>query len=150
MEKVDNLRVIEPEREENVLLTHVDFGDAKKQELKTWRDLDVFTEVDDKGQSTISCRSVLTEKEGRKKAKLVARGFEDDEIDTVDKQSQTCSKEAFRILLTMAASHNWTVNSIDIKSAFLQGERASRDIYLRQPKEAETSKIWRLNKVVYG
>ena len=30
LEKVDNLRVIEPEREENVLLTHVDFGDAKK------------------------------------------------------------------------------------------------------------------------
>ena len=150
LEKVDNLRVIEPEREENVLLTHVDFGDAKKQELKTWRDLDVFTEVDEQGQSTISSRWVLTEKEGRKKARMVTRGFEDDEIDTVDKQSTTCSKEAFRILLAMAASHNWIVNSIDIKSAFLQGERASKDIYLRPPKEVETSKIWRLNKLVYG
>ena len=50
----------------------------------------------------LSTRLVLTEKEVRKKARLVVRGFEDPECDTVIKDSPTCSKEAFRILLFSA------------------------------------------------
>ena len=126
LSKVEDLTISGPDSE--VLVAEVDFQDAKYKELQTWRDLKVFTEVVDCGQAAVSCRWVLTQKEGNKKARLVARGFEDDEIDAVEKQSPTCSKEAFRILLTFAASRDWTINTIDIKSAFLQGEQASRPI----------------------
>ena len=59
-------------------------------------------------------------------------------------------KEAFRILLTFAASLDWTISTIDIKSAFLQGEQPSRPIDQYPPKEVDTTKIWKLKKNVYG
>ena len=54
---------------------------AKLNELQNWRINKVYDEVDDKKQSSISVRWVLTEKliEGKTqvKARLVACGFED-------------------------------------------------------------------------
>ena len=103
------------------------------------------------GQSYITCRWVLTEKEdGFKKARLVARGFEDAELNPAEKQSPTCSKELLRCLLTFSATKGWKLHSIDIKAAFLPGEHASRTVTIRPPKEAETPKLWLLNKCVYG
>ena len=37
-----------------------------------------------------------------------------------------------------------------MKSAFLQGKHIDRDIFLKPPCEAETNKIWKLNKTIYG
>ena len=93
---------------------------------------------------------MLTEKEGIKKARLVARGFEEDVLKPEEKQSPTCTKESLRILLPLCAANNWVLKSLDIKAVFLQGEPASREIYLLPPREAKTSKVWRLNKCVYG
>ena len=42
------------------------------------------------------------------------------------------------------------VNSLDIKSAFLQGGRLRRNVYLKPPQEANSNKLWKLNKCVYG
>ena len=45
----------------------------------------------------------------------------------------------------------WELNSIDIKTAFLQGEKIQREVFVRPPKEANVpGKIWKLNKCVYG
>ena len=48
------------------------------------------------------------------------------------------------------AGKKWDLKSIDIKSAFLQGHQLERDVYLRPPVDAQTVKIWKLNKCVYG
>ena len=53
--------------------------------------------------------------------------------------------------LTIAVSSmKWQINSLDIQSAFLQGETISRKVYLKPPPEANTDKVWCLNKCVYG
>ena len=37
----------------------------------------------------------------------------------------------------------WSINSIDIKTVFLQGEKTQRKVYLRPPKEANANgKLW--------
>ena len=41
-------------------------------------------------------------------------------------------------------------NTIDIKTAFLQGEELDREVYLCPPKEANTNRIWKLKQCVYG
>ena len=55
-----------------------------------------------------------------------------------------------RVALTTIASHKWKLNSIDVKTAFLQGKNIERDVFVKPPKEAATSKLWKLNKCVYG
>ena len=50
----------------------------------------------------------------------------------------------------LISSHGWDCNSLDIKSAFLQGGSIERDIFVRPPKEFANGKIWKLRKTVYG
>lgn len=51
---------------------------AKKNELDKLKDFDTYEEVENSGQKKLSTRWVITTKEGRVKARLVARGFEED------------------------------------------------------------------------
>ena len=129
------------------------FDEAKSQELQKWRDMGVYTEVTDTGQSRISTRWVCTEKmKGGKnvfKARLVARGFEEDSSQ-LRSDSPTCTKESLRMLLCILAAKKWKLQSIDIKSAYLQGCPISRDLYLQPPDCANTSKLWKLIKTPYG
>ena len=57
---------------------------AKVKELGNWKNNQVYTEVEDKNQVKISARWVVTAKvigeDKIIKARLVARGFEDEEI----------------------------------------------------------------------
>ena len=128
------------------------YMEPKLAELRKWREMKVYTEVEDNGQKRISCRWVCTErlKAGKleAKARLCARGCED--IEDVPTDSPTCERDNVRLMLSMAASFEWTLNAIDFKSAYLQGEDLDRDIYLVPPKEAGTSKLWKLKKCVYG
>ena len=83
------------------------------------------------------------------KARLVARGFEE-ENENIIKESPTSSRDALRILTAITAQRSWKLSTIDIKTAFLRGEKIERDIYLVPPKEANTDKVWKLRKCVYG
>ena len=118
-------------------------------ELEKWREYDVFEEVENVGQKVISTRWVLTSKDGKSKARLVARGFEDNDIDKRT-DSPTCSKMNLRLVIAIAASKSWKIHSLDIQSAYLQGQAVKRDIFLKPPNEANTTKIWKLKKCVYG
>ena len=83
------------------------------------------------------------------KARLVLRGFE--EQDKVRSDSPTCRKVNIRTFLTIAQAKGWTINSLDVKAAFLQGNQIQRDVFIRAPREAKSSKaVWKLRKVVYG
>jgi len=44
----------------------------------------------------------------------------------------------------------WKCHTIDIKSAYLQGNNIQRKIFLKPPKEYDDGRLWRLKKTVYG
>ena len=156
LEHVENLEI----SEEVVLLSlkdsyeDVDVKQAMANEIQNWRHHDVFTEVEDEGQPGVSCRWVITEKykEGERciKARLVARGFEEAEMDRIRKDSPTCGKDSLRLCLTLLATMGWQINSLDVKAAFLQGSPIEREVFIIPPREADTNKVWKLKKTVYG
>ena len=57
-------------------------------------------------------------KEGKVRARLVARGYEKNTYTRAD--SPTIMKSSFRTFLTIASSKQLTIKTNDIKSAFLQ------------------------------
>ena len=125
---------------------------AKALELQAWKANNVFDEVEDDGQQTVSLRWVVTEKiKDNKpvvKARLVARGFEETLEQRTD--SPTCSKDALRVGLTAIATAGWQCRSVDVKSAFLQGRAIDREVYVKPPPEFNNGCLWKLNKNVYG
>ena len=131
--------------------------DAKFKELDNLKKNDVFDEVSYSGQSTISCRWVFTEKnesDGTKrvKARLVARGFEENSKNLgVRTDSPTCNRHSLKMVMLTASAKNWKICSIDVASAFLQGNQIEREVYIRPPVElCDEDKVWRLKRCLYG
>ena len=86
---------------------------AKQKELDSWRENKVYTAIHDRGEKCISCRSVITEKQNVDgstflKARLVARGFEEDSSG-IQTDSPKRGKESLRVVLAIAASKGWAV-----------------------------------------
>ena len=130
------------------------FAEEKLKEIQNWRDNDVFEEVDFENQYSLSTKWVCTVKERlnpvEKKARLVVRGFEDVATD-IASYSPTVSMEVFNLVLAVIASKGWSVQSMDVKAAFLQGDRISRDVFVTPPREFRVpGKVWKLKKAVYG
>ena len=125
---------------------------AKLDELKNWKSNDVYREINNQGQQTVSVRWVVTTKLVDEKvickARLCARGFEEEQL--FRKDSPTGSREGLRLTLSILASKGWKLNSLDIKSAFLQGKEIDRSVFIKPPPEANTDKLWELRKCVYG
>ncbi|KAK3873855.1 hypothetical protein Pcinc_021147 [Petrolisthes cinctipes] len=113
----------------------------------------VYEEVDDVGQNALTVRWVVTEKlrngQSIVKARLVARGFEE-KTEDLRKDSPTCSKEAVRLALSFASTNQWDCHTMDVKSAYLQGNDIERVVHLRPPPEYVNGKLWKLKKTVYG
>ena len=102
----------------------------------------------------ISCRWGLTEKinNGKKviKARLLARGFEEDGSNIL-KDLPTCTKESARLILTLLASDKWSCNAVVIKSAFLQGKQIERALFLIPLSEFQKeNEVWKLKTCIYG
>ena len=150
---ISDLRQVAEHEEMLVLFINEDVLAAKEREMKNWQDNQVYTEVEDNGQPVISVRWVITEKrkngESVIKARLVARGFEEDSSD-LQKHSPTCLKESVKITLAIASAKEWKLHTLDIRSAYLQGNPMQREVYLKPPAEYDTGKLWRLRKCVYG
>ena len=128
---------------------------AKENEIKRWKDNDVFSVVPNNGEEVIETRWVLTEKileDGTlvPKARLVAKGFQDPSKSTIRSDSPTALKTSLRLATTFICSQGWRVNSFDISAAFLQGEKIDRKVLLKPPPEAQSDELWLLNKSVYG
>ena len=153
MTSLEDLLILPDETEMLVLYNNSDVSDAKEKEIKNWIKNDVFEEVEDIGQNYISVRWVITEKikedQTTTKARLVARGFEEDSSEIL-KDAPTCSREAVRILACISAAVGWQCNTVDVTSAYLQGDQINRIIFLKPPKEYYIGKLWKLRKTVYG
>ena len=152
----------QPSDANEIVLTEIFFGDttdnslydsAKLEEIQKWKDFKTFKEVPNQGQQLVSTRWVCTRKikggEVCHKARLVARGFEEHNKD-IQKDSPTCAKESLRLTLAIISSFRWKLQSLDVKSAFLQGNQMDRDVYIKPPKEANTRSIWKMLKCPYG
>ena len=89
------------------MLSSLKFAAAKQTELLKWNEMNVYSEVDYNGQDLISTTWVCTEKmKGASiicKSRLVARGFEEDSS-CLAKKSPTCTKDSFRLALSIIAS----------------------------------------------
>ena len=122
---------------------------AKQQELAKLKEFDTYQIVEDKGQDRITTTWVLTEKADTVRARLTCRGFQEEDDFPTD--SPTIQKASIRMILTIAATSKWNIQAIDIKSAFLQGDKLTRKVFVRPPREANlTNKLWRLKKCLYG
>ena len=151
----DYRNVEEIAEEEEVLLgfENKEVLEAKERELQSWRENSVYDEVEDLGQKAISTRWIVTEKfkGGEKicKARLVARGFEE-EMAEWEKDAPTCNAELLKMCLTIIKLKKWNCYTLDVKTAYLQGDVIEREVYLKPPVEGDWSGLWKLRKTVYG
>ena len=147
------------EKVETVLMSENDFRgiiEAKHKEIANLIEHKVFVEHDDVGQEYIDTRWIITEKIVDRqpviKARLVAKGFQEclERGPTIRTDSPTGVKENLRLLLAISATNQWELRSIDIKSAYLQGNKIEREVYIKPPTEIVQNKLWKLNKAIYG
>ena len=90
----------------------------------------------------------------RNKARLVAQGFSQVEgIDYGETYAPVARLESIRILLAYASHHNFKLQQMDVKSAFLYGP-LKEEVYVKQPPGFEDpnfpNHVYRLDKVLYG
>ena len=104
---------------------------TKRIELNNWITHNVYKEVEDSGQKVIS---VITKKfkdnEIICKPSMVVKGFEEENLKNIRKDSPACCKDNFCLVTSIIASNHWKIHSIDKKSAFLQGKGINRDVYV--------------------
>ena len=144
--------------EEDILIAdssdNVEILEAKQAESRNWTTRNVYEEVDDNDQKVISLRWVLSQKYKESgivyKPRLVARGFGEYNLNELRKDSPTCCKVSFWLVVSIIASNIWTIHSVDVKSAFLQRKEIKRNVYVKPSQEAETAKLWKLKTAVYG
>ena len=149
-EKIPDTEINITSASEKVKSEEKDITIAKKNELHKLAEFNTYEEIAECGQRT-STRWVITNKEGKTKARLVVRGFEEKDLE-IPRDSPTVGKGAMRIFLSIAGLEQWTVKTTDNKSAFLQGKGLEREIYVKPPKESSTPKhkIWKLKHGLYG
>lgn len=124
--------------------------EAMEKELESLKNFGTFEEVRDTGMKTLSMRWVVVEKGTGYKARLVCRGFEEED-DGLETDSPTVEKSSVRIFLGLAAMFGWKVKSVDIKAAFLQADQLDRDVFVRPPRDIKKlGTIWKLVKPLYG
>ena len=122
---------------------------AKLEELEKLKEFNTYEIVEDQGQPRITTVWVLTEKGQEKRARLTCRGFLEE--DDIPNSSPTVGKHTMKALLAIATTEGWDIKTTDIKSAFLQGNKLERDVYVKPPKELGLkNKLLKLNTCLYG
>ena len=109
------------------------------------------------GLNTIDTTWVFTKKvhasgKENEKARVVARGFQDELDEVGEVYAPTCSKGTMRLLLSVCAVKAWVLKVIDVTTSFVEGHPIERDVYLKTPKEAmePPNTVWKSNVTVYG
>ena len=91
------------------------------------------------------------------KCRWVVKGFQDPDLDDLERQSPTLSADGLAVALQTIASNNWKMTVADVEGAFLQGEEYNRkggSIYTTIPREGfpgiPEGSVFELTKCVYG
>ena len=108
----------------------------------------VYSEVDQvNNKKPLSTKWVFRKKnDGRFKARLVVRGFE--QFGSSNNYAPTLNMSSLKTFLTLALSRKMTIKQFDVSAAFLNSELTS-EIYVKPPDGIE-AKFWKLNKALYG
>ena len=129
---------------------------AMKKKIKSLHEKKVWDLVDlPKGRQTIKGRWVYAMKSnGRKKARFITKGFTQVfGIDYKNTFSPVARFETLQLLLSLAVLHNWELEALDVKTAFLFRE-LEEEIYMDQPEgfvvKGKEFKVCRLQKAIYG
>lgn len=114
------------------------FQKAKEKELMCWLDTSTVRKIlrtRIHPDRIMSSRWILTykpdpssEKGYKHKARLVVKGFQDPEIDSVSTDSPTLTRDGRMVLLQVVSSMHWQVQSFDITTAFLRGKGDGRQL----------------------
>jgi hypothetical protein len=131
-----------------------DWIDACLEELRALKKRGVYEIVTlPKGRRAIKNRWVFnTKSDGRKRARLVAKGFSQIEgIDFDELFSPVVRYETARLIFDVAALEDWEIESVDVKAAYLYG-KLDEEIYMEEPEGFQThqNKVWRLHRALYG
>ena len=124
-------------------------------------DNQVWTLIDPpEGIKTIGCKWVFkkkTDMDGKVhtyKARLVAKGFKQTHgIDYDETFSPVAMLKSIRILIFIAAYHDYEIWQMDVKTAFLNGNLLE-DVYMTQPEgfvqPKNSGKVCKLQRSIYG
>ena len=90
----------------------------------------------------------------RYKARLVAQGFTQTHgIDYNDTFAPVAKFASTRVVLTLAAIHDWEVHQVDVKNAYLNAT-LTEDVYMAQPpgfaRAGELESVCKLHKALYS
>jgi Reverse transcriptase (RNA-dependent DNA polymerase) len=90
----------------------------------------------------------------RYKTRLVVKGYRQKAgIDYDEVFAPVAQMETIRLLISVAAQHEWSIYQMDMKSAFLNGV-LEEEIYVEQPlgymKSGKEQKVLKLKKSLYG
>ena len=90
---------------------NISYENAKQSELASWKDNNAYECVRYKDQRCLSLRWVFSIKPSdtglKPKARLVARESEEDSLSKSEKESPTCSKDNFRVMLGLTMQSDW-------------------------------------------
>ncbi|KAL4310065.1 hypothetical protein GQ457_01G025390 [Hibiscus cannabinus] len=139
-----------------------EWRDAMQDELQAMDNLQTWTIVPlPAGKKPIDCKWVYRIKRkadgsiDRYKAQLVAKGFTQIEgVDYVDTFSPVAKLTSFKLLLALAAVHDWHLLQLDVNNAFLNG-MLNEEVYMKIPLGYATNisgdnLVCKLNKSIYG
>jgi transposase InsO family protein len=127
-----------------------EWRDAIHNELDAHEKYNTWTPaVLPKGKTIIDTRWVFkTKADGVKKARLVARGFQEEELYNV--YSPVARMPTIRMMLAKAVQEKWSIKQLDVPTAFLNGE-LNVEVYIKPPQGVSTNvEVFKLNKALYG
>ena len=108
-----------------------------------------------RNRNVVGCRWLFRRKEdGRFKVRLVAKGYSQERgIDFKETFAPVAKFITLRVLLALVAENDWELHSIDVKTAFLNGE-LEEEIFMECPEGVqelrEPGHACRFVKAIYG
>ncbi|KAI3739156.1 hypothetical protein L2E82_29553 [Cichorium intybus] len=135
--------------------------EAMDSEIKSMYDNQVWNLVDNvPGRKTVGCKWIFkkkTDMDGKVhtyKARLVAKGFtQTPGVDYDETFSPVAKIKSIRIMLSIAAFHDYEIWQMDVKTAFLNG-KLTEDVYMSQPEgfvdTKHPDKVCKLERSIYG
>src|SRR3954449_5119108 len=130
-------------------------------EMKSMYDNQVWNLIDHTpGTKTVGCKWIFKKKidmDGNVqtyKARLVAKGYTQTQgIDYEETFSPVAKIQSIRILLAIAAFHDYEIWQMDVKTAFLNGN-IDEELYMMQPEgfvdPKDADKVRKLQRSIYG
>ncbi|KAK1606347.1 hypothetical protein QYE76_030020 [Lolium multiflorum] len=155
------ISVVEPKKVFEAL-EDSDWVEAMHEELNNFKRNKVWTFVEKPKEcrNVIGTKWIFKNKQDefgnivRNNARLVAQGFSQVEgIDFGETYAPVARLESIRILLAYASHHNFKLQQMDVKSAFLNGP-LHEEVYVKQPPGFEDlnfpNHVYKLDKALYG